>query len=174
MNIFGLEIWDDETEKVTFYTVRWDDDKSISETDKFFQRMSSIPEMKLYVQELSKLIIEVIGNTYGAQESFFNRFENRATALPPKGKIKISELELDYFGFPLRLYCLALSEELVILFNGGIKNARTIQESTDVISAKFYEANEFAKRIFEALNSKEIFIDGRLLRYHDGSLEIYL
>jgi hypothetical protein len=173
VNIFGLEIWDDETEKVTFYTVRWND-ATLSETDKFFERMSGIPDVKIHLQELAKLITEVIGNSYGAHEAFFNRFENRATALPPKGKIKISELELDYSGFPLRLYCLALSEEIVILFNGGIKNARTSQESTDIISTKFYEANEFAKRIFEALNSKEIFIDGRLLKYYNGSAEIYL
>jgi hypothetical protein len=147
---------------------------STSETDKFFHRMSGIPDMKLHLQEVSKLIIEVIGNTYGAQEGFFNRFENRATALPPKGKIKISELELDYDRFPLRLYCLALSEELVILFNGGIKSARTTQESTDVITVKFYEANEFAKRIFEVLNTNEIFIDGRFLRDRTGNPEIYL
>lgn len=170
---FALEVWDDEAEKASFYTVRWED-SDISETDKFFDKMNNIPEMKPHVQELAKLITEVIGNTYGALEAFFNRFENRATALPPKGHIKLTELELDYEGFPLRLYCLALSEELVILFNGGIKNARTPQESTDSISVKLYEANDFAKRIFAALNQGEIVVDGRQLKSYNGSSEIYL
>jgi len=170
---FELEIWDDETDLVTFYTVKWDGSE-LSETDKFFDRMKAIPEMKHSLQQLAKLITEVIGNTYGAHDAFFNRFENRATALPPKGKIKISELELDFSGFPLRLYCLALSEELVILFNGGIKDGQTIQENKDILSMKFYEANEFAKRIFAALNSEEIQVDGRTIKYYNGSTTIIL
>lgn len=173
MSSFALEIWDDEAEKAAFYTVRWEDSE-ISETDKFFEKMNKIPEMKPHAQELAKLIIEIIGNTYGAHPAFFNRFENRVTALPPQGHVKLSELALDYEGFPLRLYCLAFSEELVILFNGGIKNARTVQESTDSISIKFMEANDFAKKIFVAMNQRLILMEGRTLITFNGSSEIYL
>jgi hypothetical protein len=173
VSTFALEVWDDEAEKVTFYSVRWED-AEFSEMDKFLMRISNIPELDDALQQLVQLITEVIGNTYGAQEAFFNRFENRVTALPPKGNIKISELELDYRGFPLRLYCLALSEELVILFNGGVKDSQTVQESKDVISTKFFEANEFAKRILNAYNAEEIVIDGRVLRDYKGGTEIYL
>jgi hypothetical protein len=170
---FAIEVWDDEAEKVTFYSVRWED-AEYSEIDKFLLRIGSIPELKDALQQLVQLITEVIGNTYGAHEAFFNRFENRVTALPPKGNIKISEIELDYGGFPLRLYCLALSEEAVILFNGGIKNSQAVQESKDVISTKFYEANDFAKRILNAYNAGEIIVDGRLITDYKGGTEIYL
>jgi hypothetical protein len=170
---FAIEVWDDEAEKVTFYSVRWEDGQ-YSEMERFLSRIDAIPEMKQPLQELIHLILEVIGNTHGAQEAFFNRFENRVTALPPKGNIKISELELDYRGFPLRLYCLALSEEIVILFNGGIKDSQTVQESKDVITAKFYEANEFAKRILTALNAEEILVEGRQLKNYNDGTEIYL
>lgn len=136
--------------------------------------MRKIPEMKVATQRLAKLITEVIGNTYGADDAFFNRFENRATALPPKGRVKISELELDYSGFPLRLYCLALSEELVVLFNGGIKDSQTIQDGKDILSTKFYEANDFAKKIFSAMNSEEIIIDGRRITDYNGKTIIVL
>ena len=173
MSSFAIEVWDDEAEKVTFYSVRWDDGEH-SEMDRFLLRIDAIPEMKQSLQELIQLIKEVIGNTYGAHEAFFNRFENRVTALPPKGKIKISELELDYRGFPLRLYCLALSEGVVILFNGGIKNSQTVQESKDVISTKFFEANEFAKRILAAYNAEEIIVEGRQIKDYKGGTEIYL
>lgn len=142
--------------------------------EKFLLRMEKIPGMEQPLQELLELIIETIGNTHGAQDAFFNRFENRVTALPPKGHIKISELELDYRGFPLRLYCLALTEELVILFNGGIKDAQTPQESSDVISVKLYEANGFAKRILTAINTGQIVVDGRVLTDFNGNTEIYL
>jgi hypothetical protein len=103
-----------------------------------------------------------------------NRFENRVTALPPKGHIKISELELDYRGFPLRLYCLALSEEVVILFNGGIKDAQTAEESSGVLSMKLYEANEFARRILTAKNTGVITIKGRTITDFNGETEIFL
>lgn len=172
MSNFELEIWDDETDLVTFYTVRWEG-VPVSETDKFFTRLKDHPELKPHVQRLAKLLTEIIGNTYGAQECFFNRFENWVTALPPKGKIRISELELEFAAFPLRLYCLVLSEAVVILFNGGIKTGRTAQESED-LSMKFYEANEFSKRIQEALHAEEILLNGRTITYYNGSNEIIL
>jgi len=79
-----------------------------------------------------------------------------------------------YRGFPLRLYCMALNEELVILFNGGIKDAQTAQESSDVISAKLYEANGFAKRILQAIQTGEIVVHGRTLTDYAGRPDIYL
>jgi hypothetical protein len=170
---FAIEVWNDEADKVTFYSVRWEDAEH-SEMDKFLLRIGSIPEFEDALQQLVQLITEVIGNNHGAHEAFFNRFENRVTALPPRGNIKISEIELDYRGFPLRLYCLALSEEAVILFNGGIKDSQTVQESKDVITTKFYEANEFAKRILNAYNAEEIIVDGRVIRDYKGGTEIYL
>lgn len=171
MSIFELQTWDNEADKVTFYSPRWEDSE-FSEMDKFLLKMEKLPEVKDALQELLELIREVIGNNHGAQDAFFNRFENRVTALPPKGHIKISELELDYRGFPLRLYCLALNEETVILFNGGIKNAQSVQDSD--ISVKFYEANEFAKRILSAMNTGEIILHGRTITNYKGSSEIYL
>lgn len=170
---FALEIWNDETERATFYTVRWEDAEH-SEMDKFILRMQEDPEMKRPLQELLHLITEVIGNNHGANEAFFNRFENRVTALPPRGNIKISEIELDYRGFPLRLYCLALNEELVILFNGGVKDSQEVQQSTGLITAKFYEANEFAKKIQSALSAGIISIAGRQIVDYKGGTEIYL
>jgi hypothetical protein len=37
MNTFALEIFDDQGQVCTFYTVRWED-AILSETDKFFQK----------------------------------------------------------------------------------------------------------------------------------------
>jgi hypothetical protein len=170
---FELVIWYDETERVTFYSPKVEG-ANHSEMDRFLLRMEQLPGMAEPLQELLELVIETIGNIHGAQDAFFNRFENRVTALPPKGQIKISELELDYRGFPLRLYCMALNEELVILFNGGIKDAQTAQESSDVISAKLYEANGFAKRILQAIQTGEIVVHGRTLTDYAGRPDIYL
>jgi hypothetical protein len=170
---FALEIWNDETDRVTFYSVRTEDAEH-SEMDNFILRMQQDPQMTEPLQKLLQLITEVIGNTYGAIDTFFNRIENRVFALPPKGNIKISEIEFHYPGFPLRLYCLALSEDIVILFNGGIKDAQEVQQASGSISVKFYEANEFAKRIQSALNDGIISLAGRQIVNFRGGTEIYL
>ena len=87
MNTFELEIWDDEGEKCTFYTVR-KEDATLSETDKFFTRYENDShEFHEKANELLVLIQVIIGDTYGATDDFFDRYENKAQALPPIPKI---------------------------------------------------------------------------------------
>jgi hypothetical protein len=171
---FELEIWDDETERVTFYTVRWEGTSS-SETDKFFDKYSKTESVA--AQELLSLILDTIGTDHGAIDDFFNRQENTVIALPPHGQITIDEIKFHFPRFPLRLYALRVNnrEDLVILFNGGVKSAETNEQSTD-LNLKFIEANAFAKKIEDALREKIIIIDEstRTLKYFNGSAEIIL
>ncbi len=86
-------------------------------------------------------------------EDFF-RFENEAQALPPAGKYRVGEMTINYGNFSLRLYCLRISDKLVVLFNGAEKTSGTAQGGkTNMV---FTEANQFAKQITDALNNKEI------------------
>lgn len=175
MNTFALEIWDDESEKVTWYTVRWED-VDVSETDKFFTKVYSDEDYREAAQELATLLTEVIGNTYGATDAFLNRFENNFNALPPQGKLKIEEITISYPEFPLRLYCLKLNEQLVILFNGGVKTADSAQDSPD-LSMKFKEAQQFADVILKALQDGTIYVDAethRIIKNFKNNTEIYL
>lgn len=171
---FELEIWDEGCEKVTFYTVRWSG-SSDSETDKFFLKYEKTHKNE--VLELNSLILDAIGTDHGALDEFFNRVENRVTGLPPQGKISIGEFKVHFQQFPLRLYALRINnrEDIVVLFNGGIKSAETNQESQD-LNLKFIEANAFGKRIEEALNEGLIVIDehSRRLLTYSGSDEIVL
>lgn len=174
MSRFELEIWDDETDRVTFYTVRWEGATS-SETDKFFEKHhESNPDA---TQELMSLIIDTIGTDHGAIDDFFNRHENTVTALPHHGQVTIDEIKFYFPQFPLRLYALRINnrEDLVILFNGGIKSGATNNESGE-LNMKFIEANEFATKIEKALREDEIYIDDetRTLKYFNGSSEIIL
>lgn len=61
------------------------------------------------------------------------------------------------------------------LFNGGIKDKPTNQESVD-IRMKFYDAQLFAQRIIQALHDETIFIesDNRTLKDFQGNTEIIL
>jgi hypothetical protein len=169
VSTFELEIWDDEADKVTFYTVRWQD-SAVSETDKFFEKHEKLD--KKATQELLSLLIDSIGTDHGAVDEFFNRPEDGVTGLPPKGKITVDEVKFHYPQFPLRLYALRIKnrEDLVVLFNGGTKSAETNQESPD-LNLKFIEAKAFGKRIEQALYDGTIIIDAesRTLKLFDGS-----
>lgn len=166
MNTFELEIWDDEGEKCTFYTVR-KEDATLSETDKFFTRYENDShEFHEKANELLVLIQVVIGDTYGATDDFFDRYENKAQALPPIPKKSIEEIALLGKDFPLRLYCLRLSESVVVLFNGGFKNEFTAQQSKDV-SFDFQEAQVFAQRILHALDDGTIEVSEELRNIKD-------
>lgn len=172
MNTFALEIFDDQGQVCTFYTVRWEDAK-LSETDKFFKKFRNNEQLKYPLRELASFLEVVVGDEYGAKEDFF-RFENAAQALPPSGTYKVEDVYINYGNFPLRLYCLRISETLVVLFNGGEKTADTAQGGET--SMAFQEANIFAKRIMDALINKDIYITAnqREFRYFDGSDDIII
>lgn len=177
MNTFAIEIWYDEGSICTFYTTRFiDNENTLYETDKFFDKYA-VPENQFEKEafELFRLITESIGNKYGATNDFFDRAENKAQALPPKPKKWVEEIKELGINFPLRLFCYRVKEQIVILFNGGIKNAGTAQESKD-LSMKFYEAQIFVKKIEEALKSEmETITDNeKYLQNFDGSIDIIL
>ena len=178
MNTFVLEIWYDEGSICTFYTVRWvtDDDNAVSETDRFFDTYA-VPEHPLEEKalQLFRLITESIGNRYGATNDFFDRIVNRAQELPPKPKQWVEEIKDLGINFPLRLFCYRVTESIVILFNGGIKESQATQDSEN-LSMKFYEAQTFVKKIEEALQSEmiEISDDERYLQNFDGTTDIIL
>lgn len=174
MSTFELEIWDDETDKVTFYTVRWQD-AELSETDKFFDKYEKTDQEA--TQELLSLLLDAIGTDHGAVDVFFNRPEDGVFGLPPKGRITVDEITLYYPNFPLRLYALRINdrEDLVVLFNGGTKSSQTNQESPD-LNLKFKEAVSFGRRIEQALYEGMIVIDekSRTLKSFNGSNEIVI
>jgi hypothetical protein len=158
VNIFALEIFE-EHEQCTFYTVRKiveDNEDFPSETQRFFEKFYNDNNYKQSVQEIVALL-EYIGVDRGANIHLF-RAEGKADGLPKNEKNACRYLELNFADFPLRLYCLRICDEILILFNGGVKNASTAQESD--ASMSFYEAQQFCERINNAFASKEICIEG--------------
>jgi hypothetical protein len=155
VNSFILESFK-EFPRVHFYTVRWDEYEE-SETDRFIARFMDNGEFQEELEEILTLI-EEIGENRGAKGYLFNRFEDKATALPPNFSLTIDNVEFLFPQNRLRLYCVRLSEQIVILFNGGLKESQTVQDSPDLIM-KFREAQLFVKKIEEALREKDIEID---------------
>lgn len=85
-------------------------------------------------QDLNKLatwIVE-IGQNHGALLELF-RFEDEAYALPqpPIGQrmVGLSHIENN----DLRLYCVWISESIVILANGGVKKSMKVQDTPELM-----------------------------------------
>lgn len=148
MNSFTVEILDDEGAKCTLYTVR-KEDASMSETEKFFtKRTTTLTGFDREFQELTHLLTSIIANEDGALPEYF-RDEREAHGLPPKGEWDFDDLNVSFVNFPLRLYCLRVSDEKLILFNGDEKTSWKGQEGKT--RTTFLEAQNFARKIKDAL-----------------------
>lgn len=157
--MFVLEILR-TTPKVVYYTIRQADNE-FNETEKFVQLVSE----SQYLDQLNDLLAFLnytLGEITGAQEYWFNRFERKATALPPSKKglairqAKATSLNFHLFNYKIRLYCLRLSDSVVVLFNGGIKELDGPAQEDPNVSMQFHEANIFAEKISQAISDGTI------------------
>ena len=140
--------------KVSYYTVQVDG-RPLSEFRDFQTRMQQNEKDKKQVAEINRLI-ENIGKKHGAQERFFKR-EGFAERLPPATYHFIdSDGETD---FGLRLYCVRISEEVVILLNGDRKTAQSLKDCPNC-KPHFDFANKISDAIYKAKTKEEIEIDG--------------
>lgn len=103
---------------MSYYTVLREGEEK-SEVEKFFEKFTEDEEHREDIQELRAFIVE-LGEKIGAKDRYF-RFEEVAEALPPK-----------FIGMDIRLYCYRLSEQIVILFNGGVKTTAKAQDCPNV------------------------------------------
>ena len=132
--------------RVTFYSIRLENE-TYTEIEKFIIRFL---DDEKYVDELQNLLalLKIMGNEKGAIPILF-RDESEAQALPPERYHSIKQNLSHFVDTNLRLFCLRISSEIVILFNGGIKESQKTQDSPDLI-AKF----RFAQRACRAINEK--------------------
>ena len=107
----------EEYEKVNFYSIRMKD-AELTELEAFFEKF---PEGCEYDDEIDVVILwlDQIAER-GALERYFR----------PEGKYGdgVGVIPIDV-GNKIRLYCLRLSDKILVFGNGGIKDARSWQES---------------------------------------------
>ncbi len=151
--------------RVTYYSVYIDEEEY-----SLFQQFFNNHEEERYERPLLdiKFWLRKIGDEIGADDRYFRNESFRGgdtRAFPPPARYLETECNL-------RLYCMRINENAVILFNGGEKTANTAQEC-DNVRRHFLQANKLSKAIFTAILEKEIMInedDGRLI--YDDSLEL--
>lgn len=120
----------------------------LNEVSKFYLNFE-----KDYKAELDIIFtaISQIADKRGISEDFF-RHEGAVFALP-KSKCK------------LRLYCLILSEKILLLYKGGLKpkNIRTYQEAPELLSM-VNELSSIHKMIKNKIEDRELEPDNKILK----------
>ncbi len=107
------------SDTASLYTIIFEND-DISEFSKFMIRFKNIGRLQRDYQLILYALKKILEN--GVLERYFRRegkYSDRVCALPiDSGK--------------LRLYCLRLSDKILILGNGGIKSSRTYNEDAEL------------------------------------------
>lgn len=146
-----------EGRNCTLYTIQFISEDE-TEYEKFYNKFIEDAQLN---QDLLK-IVQIIDNIAerGALERYF-RYE---------GKVSDSVVALPTLSSKLRLYCLRLSDGILILGNGGIKNSKTYQED-DSLRGYVVTLQAFDKLLKEGIKDGTILISERKIST-DKTLEI--
>lgn len=107
----------DEGENCTLYTLQFLRD-SDHEFEKFVSKFINDSDYSEDYTRIAAVIKLIVRN--GALERYFRR----------EGRESDSVVALPVLSSKLRLYCLRLSDKILILGNGGVKNTRTYEEDS--------------------------------------------
>lgn len=104
-----------DTDKCTIHTIQFSEETD-TEYERFYSKFIEDAQLN---QDLLRIVqlVDKIANE-GAMERFFR----------PEGKMSDSVVALPVLRSKLRLYRLRLSDRILVLGNGGVKNSRTYEE----------------------------------------------
>lgn len=133
-----------EADNCTIYTIQFLKEAD-SEFERFYNKFKNDAE---YSPDLMRIVsfIDKIADR-GALERFFR----------PEGKYNDRVCALPVVQSKLRLYCLRLSEKILILGNGGVKKTKTYNEDND-LKGYVLTLQKFDKLIKECVKDGSITI----------------
>lgn len=105
----------DEGENCTIYTLQFLRDNE-SEFEKFVSKFRDDAEFSEDFMRIASFIKRMLKS--GASERYFR----------PEGKMNDSVVALPVISSKLRLYCLRLSDKILILGNGDVKNSQKYED----------------------------------------------
>lgn len=105
-----------EGNKCTLYSIQFASEDS-SEYERFYAKFIEDAKLNRDLLRIVQIVDKIADE--GALERLFR----------PEGKMKDSVVALPVLSSKLRLYCLRLSDGILILGNGGLKTSRTYQEN---------------------------------------------
>ena len=146
----------EQTDNVSLYSICFDGN-AVSEYETFVQKFKEdakfITEYKTIILAIEKIV------AVGAFERFFR----------PEGKMndRVAALAID--SRKLRLYCLRISDQILILGNGGEKTTKTYEESEE-LSGYVMDLQAFDKLLLEAQKDGSITIEKNVITGIEGKV----
>ena len=131
---------------IQFYTVRLGNNE-LTEFELFDEKV--FPNHTHEVELAYNVILEI--QRRGAYQHQFKP-EHAANALP---RVSQQDMDDNKDDFGLRLYCILLTRELVVLLNGGIKTKRN-PEDCENVKDHFLRAKKIAVRLDKDFKNNEI------------------
>ena len=134
-----------QSDKVGLYSILFEG-KDETEFRTFMKRFKDNASLNKDYQAIVRALDRIIAN--GAVERYFR----------PEGKMtdRVAALAID--SHKLRLYCLRISDQILILGNGGIKETKTYQESKE-LWGYVMDLQKFDQLLCQAQQNNEITIE---------------
>ena len=142
-----------ESEKATLYSISFEKDGT-TEFEKFVAEFDMNAEYNSDYQRIIAALQVILDK--GALERFFR----------PEGKMNDNVHAIPIEGGKLRLYCLRISEQIVILGNGGVKNTKSYQEDPKLYGYVL-DLQRFEKILKENIDKGYISVDEKELHGAD-------
>ena len=139
----------EEAKNCTLYTIQFvsEDD---SEFERFYNRFKDDVELNPDLMRIVGFLGRIAD--IGALERFFR----------PEGKMSDNVCALPVVSSKLRLYCLRLSDKILILGNGGMKRTRTYNED-DELRGYVLTLQKFDRLISEGVRDGSITITENII-----------
>ncbi len=130
------------SESCTMYTIQFlSDDKS--EFEKFIFKFRNNAELNPDFQKIMRFVEQILSN--GALERYFRH----------EGKMNDSVVALPILKSKLRLYCLRLTDKILVLGNGDVKNSRTYEEN-DTLQGYVIDLQKFERLLKQEVRSGKV------------------
>lgn len=146
----------EQTDNVSLYSICFDGN-AVSEYEAFVQKFKDDATLNNDYKNIILALEKIVA--VGAFERFFR----------PEGKMKDRVAALSIDSRKLRLYCLRISDQILIIGNGGKKETRTYEENTE-LSGYVMDLQEFDKLLAEAQKDGSITIEKNIITGIEGKV----
>lgn len=148
----------EQSAKVSFYSISFQMDR----TTEFERFLAKFEEEAEFNEDYQKILaaLEIILDK-GALERYFR----------PEGAMKDNLCALPLESGNIRLYCLRISDEILILGNGDRKTTRTYQEDTRLLGYAL-DLQKFDRLLKDDIEEGIVIIEERTLKYIED--QVYL
>lgn len=146
----------EQSDNVSLYSICFDGN-AISEYETFVQKFKDDATLNTDYKNIILAVEKIVA--VGAFERFFR----------PEGKMSDRVAALSIDSRKLRLYCLRISDQILIVGNGGQKDTRTYEESAE-LSGYVMDLQAFDKMLAEAQKAGTVTIEKNVITGIEGKV----